>query len=556
MKTKFNINSVTQKIFLFLIIIFSLFIRLYQLDTLPPALYYDELDASFQAKTFNENQTDYYGHKLPFAFQSFGDYRTPLHIYSIALIHKFTPNPDIAARLPSVIYGVISIYLMYLISGSLIPTLLLAISPWAIHYSRISFEVSGMLSTLLAGVYFWKRYIKNSRLIDLLFSAFFLCLSPYFYSTSKLFLLILVILIFIIWFPKIIKTNKIHLFLAAILSLTLLLPFLIDTLKGSSSFRFSYIGIFTDPQISKTVDYQRYADVFTTHQNETGVSPSIFSKLIHNKYTLVATTFIKNYFSAFSTDFLFINGDKNLRHGFGAHGLLYFVDFFLIILGLFNVIKNRHQDKIGSLFVWVLLFAPLPFSLTRDSLGPHATRLILMLPSLIYLSYQGILYLIYSYKWSIFVVVLLYLLSFLDFSHYYRFDYPQDSALAWQSGMKEAILFSNEYQDQTLVFSESYISFVSFFLSYYPYHLPKGDSINTHLVKVNNRSISGQKLDNRFYFGRINWSNLNDFPEGTIYIIPNSEINQVPSSLKILKSIEKKYINSEGFSLYTNEVKN
>lgn len=540
-----------KKISLFIVIVFAFFLRLYHLDTLPPSLYYDELDASFQAKTFNQNLTDYYGHKFPIAFQSFGDYRTPLHIYSIALVHKFTSNPDIAARLPSAIFGVFSIYFMYLISGSLIPAILMAISPWALHYSRISFEVSGMLMLILAGIYFWKRYTQDSKLSQLLLAVFFLCLTPYFYSTSKLFLLILVALIFIIWFSKIIKISTKHLLVSAIFAFILLFPLLLDTLKGNSAFRFSYIGIFSDPQISNTVNYQRYADIFTQHQNETGVSPSLFSKIIHNKYTLVASTFIKNYFSSFSTDFLFISGDKNLRHGFGAHGLLYIIDFFLVIFGLINIIKNRRQDRIGTLFLWILVMAPIPFALTRDSLGPHATRLILMLPSLIYLIYQGILYISHFYPRSKVLIFIVYLISFVNFCHYYQFDYPQDSALSWQSGMKEAVILSQNYSQHPIVFSDSYISFVSFYLSYYPYNLPKGDSIKTHLLPLSTPSFSGQVLDGKYYFGRVNWPNMSNFPDDTIYIIPASEASQVPKNLKLIQNIPKKYINSEAFNLYT-----
>jgi len=62
------------------------------------------------------------------------------------------------------------------------------------------------------------------------------------------------------------------------------------------------------------------------------VVTSLSSKIFHNKYGLILGKFITNYFSSFSTDFLFINGDQNARQGFGGAGLLYYLDFFLIIL--------------------------------------------------------------------------------------------------------------------------------------------------------------------------------------------------------------------------------
>lgn len=542
-----------KKIAILIILIFAVVIRSNNLSTLPPALYYDELDAGYQAEIYNKNHSDYYGNQSPVHFQSFGDFRTPLYVYSVALAQKIIPDKEFSTRLPSVIFGVISIYLIYLLTNSLIPSLLFTISPWAIHYSRIAFEASGMIMVLLAGIYFWKKFTQNSRFSHLLISIFFFALSPYFYSTSKLFLIILAALLGIIWFPKLIKLKLKKIIIALLFGTLILSPLLIDTFKGKSGFRFSYISIFSEPQLASTVDYLRYADVYTTHQNQTGVSPSLSSKIFHNKYVLILDKFLENYFSAFSTEFLFTKGDQNQRHGFGNYGLLYFLDFFLIIFGIINVLKNRHQDKIGNLFLWILVFAPIPFALTRDSTGAHATRLILMLPSFIFLSYQGILYLKFLHKLSLPLIASLYILSFATFWHYYNFDYPQDSAMAWNWGMKEAVLMSNNYQDKPLVFSGSYISFVSFYLFYKPYLLEKGDSINNHLTNFSNDSFSGQKLDDKYFFGKINWSNLSKFPLDTIYVLPKSEIYQIPKSLKLLETVDKKYINSEGFSLFTNE---
>lgn len=542
-----------KNIAILIILIFAVIIRSYNLSTLPPSLYYDELDAGYQAEVFNKNKTDYYGNKNPVHFQSFGDYRTSLYVYSVALAQKIIPDKEFSTRLPSVIFGVVSIYLIYLLTNSLIASLLFTISPWAIHYSRIAFEASGMIMVLLAGIYFWKKFTQNSRFSHLLLSIFFFALSPYFYSTSKLFLILLAVLLGIIWFPKLIKLKPKKIFIALLFGALILSPLLVDTFKGKSGFRFSYISIFSEPQLASTVDYLRYADIFTTHQNQTGVSPSLSSKLFHNKYVLILDKFLENYFSAFSTEFLFTKGDQNQRHGFGNHGLLYYLDFFLIIFGIINVIKNRHQDKLGNLFLWILILAPIPFALTRDSTGAHATRLILMLPSLIYLSYQGILYIKYLHKFTLPVIVFLYFISFASFWHYYKFNYPQDSAMAWNWGMKEAVLLTHKYPDNPLVFSDSYISFVSFYLFYKPYQLEKGDSIKSHLISYSDDSFSGQRLDDKYYFGSINWSNISKFPQNTIYVLPKSEIYQIPKSLRALETIEKKYINSEGFALFTNE---
>ncbi|MFA5026101.1 MAG: glycosyltransferase family 39 protein [Candidatus Shapirobacteria bacterium] len=532
------------------ILIFALFLRSYHLDTLPPALFSDEVDAGYQALIFNQNQTDYYGNKFPTHFHSFSDWRTSLYIYSVAICQKITGPSDIAIRLPSVIFSVLSVYLFYLLTNSLLASLLLAISPWSIHYGRSGFEVSGMLAAIMAGIYFWKKYVQYSRLPHLLLSIFFFALSPYFYSTSKLFLLILAVLIFIIWFSKIKIIKRLHLVLAILSSILLMSPLLIDTIRGQAGYRFSYISIFSEPQLSKTIDNLRYNDIFTTHPNKTGVVTPLTSKIFHNKYGLVFDKFITNYFSAFSTDFLLINGDQNSRHGFATHGLIYYLDFFLIIFGLINVLKNRHSDRLGNLFVWILVLAPIPFSLTRDSLGAHATRLILMLPSLIYLSYQGILYLKYIYKWTIPLIIFIYMVSFASFWHYYNFDYPQESAMSWHTGMKEAVISAKKYQ-LPIYFSNAYEPFLPFFLYYQPY-LP-ANIPEQNIKHFANNYFDGLTIDNSYFFGNINWSAISELQTPSLFVVPDTVNKEVPNNLKFVEKIDKKYINAQNFYLYTNE---
>jgi len=541
---------VLKKIGIVLVLLLALFLRSYHLDILPPSLFSDEVDAGYQALVFNQNKTDYFGNKFPTHFHSFSDWRTSLYIYSVSFFQKITNNSDLAIRLPSVVFSVLTVYIFYLLTNSLLASFLLAISPWSIHYGRTGFEVSGMLMVIFAGLYFWKKYTQNSRLPYLLLSVFFFVLSPYFYSTSKLFLIILAFLILIIWFSKIIKTKISHLVTAIIFGLIILFPLALDTFKGQAGFRFSYISIFSEPQLAKTTDYLRYLDVFTTHFNETGVVTSLSSKIFHNKYGLILGKFVSNYFSSFSTDFLFINGDQNPRHGFATYGLLYYLDFFLIIFGLINVLKNRHSDKFGLLFIWILVLAPIPFALTRDSIGPHATRLILILPSLVYLSYQGILYLKYIYKWILIPIIAIYLILLASFWHYYNFDYPQESAMSWHWGMKEAVLATKKYQLPTY-FSNSYEPFLPFFLYYQPYlptYAPADD-----IKHFSNNFFDGSTINNYYYFGHLNWSALSDVKTPSLFIVPGTAQNEVPSKLKLLEKISKKYVNAQDFYLYTNE---
>lgn len=520
-----------------LIVILASFLRLYTLDRLPPALFSDEVDIALQVQTFRQTQSDYYGNRIPFHFHSFSDWRTPLQIYSSVLVSYFTADSVLIVRLPSVIFSVLTVIFFYLITNSSLAAFLLAISPWSIHYGRTGFEVSGMLFTVLAGIYFWLKHQRSSKTKHLFFSLLFLCLSPYFYSTSKLFLIFLALLLFFIWPKTILKLNRktvLLLFLSASLLLT---PLLIDTLRGHAGFRFSYIGIFTQPHREQITDTLRYQDILLSHPDEIGVATPFLSYFLHNKYQLVLEKFINNYISSFSTTFLFLQGDQNLRQSFGNHGLLYLADFLFIFIGLILHFKN--PTKLGSFFFYFLLLAPIPFALTRDSVTPHATRLILMLPSLIYFSSLAV------NKYKIFIPVSV--LSLFLFWHFYTVHYPQISARVWHFNLKEAVLSAKDLNPDTVYFSDTSEPFLPFFLLYYPYPFPALGSITSKISQIENSSFNGQKFDSRFYFGHLNWSDLSTLPVGSLVVAPESEKNLFPSNLQIIKIIPKIYLEAETF---------
>lgn len=520
---------------LILLISFAIFVRSYRLNTLPPSLFADEIDAGYQAENFLKYGTDYFANRFPLHFHSFSDWRTSLQIYSIALVESLHINREISVRLPSVIFGVASCLVFFLITRSYPSLFLLTISPWAIHYSRTGFEVSGMLFCLLAGIYFWQKYHNSPRPIYLVLSVLALSLSPYFYSTAKLFIVFVFPLLYFTW-PLQKRRHIILLFLTTFL---FLLPLGIDTLRGKAGYRFSYISIFTEPHREQTTDTLRYQDILLDHPNEVGVSTPFSSFIFHNKYQLVLQRFITNYFSAFSSDFLALSGDKNLRQGFGQHGLIYFLDFFMVIIGIYYSLKQR--GELGKFFLWWLILSPLPFALTRDSSGGHATRLILILPSLIYFASIALS----RCKW----ITPIYLLLFINFWHYYHLHYPQDSAASWHSNLKEAVLATNSLKSDTPVFfSDKVEPFLPFFVYYRSYFSSKG--LPPHLSFYSSNFFTGKCLDNHYCFGTIEVQNI---PPSTTAAFVLTDQDPPPSKLTLKTTINHRYATDHSFYLYTNE---
>jgi 4-amino-4-deoxy-L-arabinose transferase-like glycosyltransferase len=144
---------------LIILLLFSLFIRLYKINNL--TLFGDEIDVGYQAFSLLQTAHDYKGNFLPSYLQSLSESRAPLLIYlSIPGIKIFGLN-QLGVRITPIIFGVLSIYLAYKLifflskSSTLAfySSLLLSLSPWHFHYSRSAFEVTLLLSIILAAIY-------------------------------------------------------------------------------------------------------------------------------------------------------------------------------------------------------------------------------------------------------------------------------------------------------------------------------------------------------------------------------------------------------------------
>jgi hypothetical protein len=539
-------------LFIFSFVPFLAYTRLAKLDSLPPSLFSDEVDAQYQAFTFNRLKTDYFGNRFPVHFHSFADWRTPLTIYTTALIQSLVPNlTDISVRLSSAIFGigfivVMSLFIYKAISpvSGVISLVFLSFSPWLTHYSRTGFETTGMLFCLSLNLLFFYYYIKKHRLIFLTLSIVFLILSTYFYSTAKLFVVFIFLLEHIIWHSEIIKITITNIFKIFAICLVVALPLIRDTFLNRTSFRFSYISIFSNPQIAKDVDYHRYQDILIDHPQEIGVTTPFSSKIVHNRLQYLWQNFYQNYLSSFSTDFLVLKGDTNLRQGFSVTGLLHPLDLILILLGIFLSFRFK-PTKFSWFFLILLLLSPIPFSLTRDSVGPHATRLILfLLPFTYFISQTSLV----VNKRLLIPLASLYFIFFLNFWHYYSLHYPQISARFWHTGIKEAILQAGLYPNTNIYFSNNPEPILPFFLFYSKY-LPQNTFVTKSLKQISNDFFNGNQLGKHYYFGHLNWSSP---PQSGLVVTTQEEIKNnldFATNFKIILTFNKKYLEQPTYLL-------
>lgn len=543
---------------LLLIIFFGAFLRLYKLDKFPPSLFGDEVDVGYQAYSILKTGKDYSGNPWPISFQSLADWRTPLFLYSaVPLVAIFGLN-EWGVRLPAAIFGILTLPLFFLLVKQLLKnerlallgTFFLSVSMWHLQYSRAAFEVTQMLFLLVGGVYLFLKGLKNHRF--LVFAAILLALTPYSYNTAKFFLPLLLLILLVSFWEKI-KTIPLKRFFPALAVLILIsVPMAKDILFGQGGNRFSILSIFSDPTIVPQIGFDRQVDMtLLVGGDKIGVTPSLSSRVFHNKYLYWGTALMQNYFKVFSTEFLFTKGDINFRHSIqGGFGELYWLDVVFLILGLFYLLKQKEKSVKTFLFVWLFL-APIPSILTRDG-GNHATRLILMLPPLlIFLSFGVcLLYEIFEKRRLLLSVIfgLIFLVQFSLYLHRYFIHYPQESEEWWHFGYKEQAIYvgQNEEKYDYIVFSDRDQPPLIFSLFW---------------LKVNPRIFQGKKLEwteisdaiwadrlpgTKYYFGHVSEERIkaNGFigtlKPNILYLMPGAEIGKdfryepVPNSIKLL----------------------
>jgi len=492
---------------IFAICFLAAFLRLYKLNKVPPSLNWDETAAAYNAYTIKNWGRDEYGRYFPLVFRSFADDKYPVHIYVTSIIYTFFGVSDFTTRLPSVFMGllmVISIFLIgkYLledIKAGLAGALLMAVSPYAIHYSRGLWEANfavGLFLMGLASFYFGTR--KKNILLS--FSYFLFGLSLISYHSSKVVLPPLVFLLTILYIKDLLKIKKFFYSGMIIFLLFIGLHLLEPRLLG-------------------------LARISQTNFSKTLIESTNLYKKTGNQLLGRLEISLRYYKQYFSYNYLFINGDQLPRGSIKHVGEFLKIYLLLIPLGLFTLLFKKRFKVLLVLAVWFFM-APLPGALSSSD--PNATRAIFMLGPLEILSAAGVSAVynisknkVYRYFLSILFLVVLSIQIF-PFISYYFDKYSSNEAIQWQYGMKQAVLYAKAHPEYKKVYvtkirNQPYI----FFLFYLKYDL-------NNLLKSVVYDETGSKSYNtierfgRYSFG--NWDVVESEPvRENLYIVTKNE---------------------------------
>lgn len=458
-----------------LIFIFALSARLYHLDRTPPGLTWDEAALGYNAYSILKTGRDEHGQFLPLIFKSFGDYKPGTYVYlTVPSVAIFGLN-EFSVRFPSAVFGalavvgtglLVSLILENFLAGA-ITSLVVAVLPWHLFFSRGAWEVNVFVSLLVFAIYFFLLSLKNKRVSPLI--PLFLFASTFFtYQAAKLLTpLVIALLVGLNWQDT--KKAVAHIFTKEkkLLPLYLLLVgavviYLIQTATGPIGNRVSRLSIFQyRPKPSQELINIDNGDL-------TSVA------LFHSQADLTLRAIASRYLYHFSPEILF-KENNTPRESLPKMGLLYLFDAVWLLAGL--IYLARHTKTKTQIFVLgLLLLAPLGSSLTLAEYS--AVRSLFLTVPLSILIALGIYFLLTRHR-SLFLLFLpVYLFGIvLGLDIYYNHS-AAFLAPGFNYGYKQAVETIKINPSEKVYFTDVYGQPYIYYLFYTAYDPAKYQKIN------------------------------------------------------------------------------
>jgi 4-amino-4-deoxy-L-arabinose transferase-like glycosyltransferase len=444
---------------LFIIVILGFILRTYNLSKNPYGFFADEASIGYNAYNILTKGVDEYKIPYPIFFKAFGEYKSPIEIYSTAPFITIFGLNELSIRLTSVFYGTLSILMIFFLVKELFikykfdykiglfSSLILAISPWHIHFSRISFELMPFCLFTMFGVYLFLRTKRNINILP--FSIISFILAIYSYSPARIFIPLFSLSIVLIY-GKFLLQNKIITILNGIILLFLLLPLVLFTISPSGLQRWNQVNIFSQPSQKDSVIYH----------------------------------IANNYISHFSLNFLFLKGDIGMsgqtitRHSVKGIGELYLFQFPIIVIGAFYLIKLKEREIFVFLSLWLILY-PIGSIFTAET-SAQATRSIIGVIPFQILSAIGLYCLLMQFSKlkrllnyiCVFSTVTIVTISLIYYLNLYFVQYPLYSSdfWGWQYGARDIIKYFivNERKYDQLIMAPEFNAPEIFFKFYAP----------------------------------------------------------------------------------------
>lgn len=458
-KALFNV----QFVFLAFLLLFSLVVRFYKLDSIPPHLTPDEASLGYNAYSILNTGRDEHGKLFPLVFESFGDWKPGLYVYLSVIPVFFFGLNEFSTRFASALFGSLSPLLMFFIVKNLsrrktvgllpyLAAIFMSITPWHIHFSRGAWEAQVSLAITLAGILFFLYSFKHGKFIFL--SSLMFALTLLTYQGAKLSTPIVVLSLLLVFRKKVFKIGIKNIIVAGALGLIVIFPIIQSVFTGQAG-RLSVFSVFNFPRP------EEYTQNFISQTNTEKVS--LFYNLYYSENLHFFRGILGRFFNHFSYRFLFSEGDfQNPRHSAPYTGQLLIGFAPFLVMGLFSLARNFRVNKSHQFFsLWAVL-SVLPSILSRDQV--HSVRAIALLVPLIYVTSIGVMVLLDFFKnYRKAAMLATFCLIFATFGLYvdrYLIQLSELNSKYWQWGYKQAVQeiarVRGNGDDSKVVFEQSY----------------------------------------------------------------------------------------------------
>lgn len=408
------------------------FLRVYRIQSIPPSLSHDEAAIAYNAYSLATTGKDEYGASFPILFRSFDDYKLPGMVYSTIPFARLFGRSELTARLPSAIYGIIALIVMYYISYeatnlptlSLIPMAALALSPWHINFSRQLFESNGATTFLMIGVYLLIRSYKKYE--SVIWAGLSWVISLYFYYSVRLVIPFLALTYLVTNWNTIIKQWKVTA-IALGISILVFLPLGKEMFSAGGLQRISMVSVTNDPS---------YIERLSQYTQKIARHPTITNKILYNRRLALFVTVIENYWKNISPHNLFVTGT-------GTYGALYPFEIILIPIGIIAWYLLLTARVRRLFIIWTFTaFLPGAFSINQ----PNTLRTLVAAPALSLITGFAIIALFQRWKYSLVGILILLAFSFPTFLTAYFINNPTHNALAFADGSKQMVSYVSRHQ--------------------------------------------------------------------------------------------------------------
>lgn len=515
-----------KKALLAIALLIGLFLRTYNLANVPNGLTWDEAAIGYNAYSLLKTAKDEHGSFLPLIFKSFGDYKPGFYIYlTVPTVAIFGLN-EFAVRLPNALFGVLSIYGLYLFldkllkskKDSMVPVFAsfsLAISPWATHFSRGAWEVNVFVCLLLFSLYYYLKFLKkeSSLFPSLLLASLTLVL----YQAAKMLTPLLFLLFFFVYKKR--STKSIALFLANKKNIYYLIPFILfglwlanGVLFGQAGNRLTTLSIF-------------------------GYKPALANTYYENQPLLTLNLVLSRYFYHFSPEVLFYEGARiSERAHIPGAGLLNHLEFIPLFFGLIHIGKIFKSNAKKIIF-GILLISPIPASLTLAEYSP--LRALFMTIPLSIISGVGFYYLYKKLNLFFLAFLPIYLVVSVYLFDLYFFHSGAVFASEFNAGHREAVQIIKDNPTSKVVFTDVYGQPYIYYLFYTQYD-PKTYQQENHFTS-GGLDVGRVGSVGNVYFHQFG-SNELEYQKDVLFIGTEGNINRTfdiaGDKVKLFKQIE------------------